>query len=158
MNRKMFPILGTNQKEYIPWDSIAPHENQAWMNHGQSLEKLASRGGLSWCETLAVLLDSKFRNIPEEEAKRKVLNIIPNQEWIVPVSWEVCGFIKVRANSAEEACQKVHDNPDDFPLPKQFDYIDASFDVSGDISEASDMSEIYTKDYHNGKWGRNIVF
>lgn len=158
MDNKMFPILGTNPKEYIPWDSIAPHENQALINHGQSLETLASRGGLSWCEALAVLSDSKFQNILEEEARRKVLNIISNQEWVVPVTWEVCGFIKVQANSAEEACQKVHDNPDDFSLPRQSNYIDASFDISGDISEASSLSEIYTKNYYSGKWGQNIMF
>ena len=84
--------------------------------------------------------------------------MLPNQEWIVPVTWEVCGFIKVQASSAEEACQKVHDNPDNFPLPKQSNYIDASFDISGDISEASSLSEIYTNNYYNGKWGQNIMF
>ena len=46
-----FPILKSNGVT-IPWKSIAPHEKQALINHGQSLEKLASRGGLSWCEAL----------------------------------------------------------------------------------------------------------
>ena len=111
-----FPILKSNGVT-IPWKSIAPHEKQALINHGQSLEKLASRGGLSWCEALAVLQDSKFIAMSEEEAKEKVLALIPNQEWIVPVTWEACGFIKVRAESAEEACRKVHEDTDDYPLP-----------------------------------------
>lgn len=156
MDNKMFPILGTNPKEYIPWDSIAPHKAQALINHGQSLEKLASRGGLSWCEALAVLRDSKFITMPEEEAKEKVLALLPNQEWIVPVTWEACGFIKVRAESAEEACRKVHEDADDYPLPYQSEYVDASFDISGSIEEATEMSKIYTSNYNSGKWGQNL--
>lgn len=80
------------------------------------------------------------------------------KDYIVPVTWEVCGFIKVRAESAEDACQKVHDNPDEYPLPYQSEYVDASFDISGDIEEAAAMSEIYTKDYESGKWGLGYDF
>lgn len=39
---KEFPILKSNGAT-IPWESIAPHEAQALKNHGQSLERLASR-------------------------------------------------------------------------------------------------------------------
>ena len=150
-----FPILKSNGVT-IPWKSIAPHEKQALINHGQSLEKHASRGGLSWCEALAVLQDSKFIAMPEEEAKEKVLALLPNQEWLVPVTWEAFGFIKVHAESAEEACRKVHENADDYPLPRQSEYIDASFDISGSIEEAAEMSEIYTSNYNAGEWGQNL--
>ena len=150
-----FPILKSNGVT-IPWKSIAPHEKQALINHGQSLEKLASRGGLSWCEALAVLQNSKFIAMPEEEAKEKVLALLPNQEWLVPVTWEAFGFIKVHAESAEEACRKVHENADDYPLPRQSEYIDASFDISGSIEEAAEMSEIYTSNYNAGEWGQNL--
>ena len=152
---KEFPILKSNG-ETIPWESIASHKAQALINHGQSLEKLASRGGLSWCEALAVLRDSKFITMPEEEAKEKVLVLLPNQEWIVPVTWEACGFIKVRAESAEEACRKVHEDADDYPLPYQSEYVDASFDISGSIEEATEMSKIYTSNYNSGKWGQDL--
>ena len=152
---KEFPILKSNGAT-IPWKSIASHEAQALRNHGQSLEKLASRGGLSWCEALAVLRNSKFIEMPEEEAKEKVLALLPNQEWIVPVTWEVCGFIKVRAESAEEACKKVHEDVDDYPLPYQSEYVDESFDISGSIEEATEMSKIYTSDYNSGKWGQDL--
>ena len=150
-----FPILKSNGVT-IPWKSIAPHEKQALINRGQSLEKHASRGGLSWCEALAVLQDSKFIAMPEEEAKEKVLALLPNQEWLVPVTWEAFGFIKVHAESAEEACRKVHENADDYPLPRQSEYIDASFDISGSIEEAAEMSEIYTSNYNAGEWGQNL--
>lgn len=79
------------------------------------------------------------------------------QDWIVPVIWEACGFIKVKAETAMEACQKVHDNPGDYPLPYQSEYVDASFNISGDVEEAAAMSEIFT-DYESGKWGQYMIF
>jgi hypothetical protein len=49
---RRFPILGG---ESIPWAAIAPFESQARANHGQTLERLAERGGLSECEAVCVL-------------------------------------------------------------------------------------------------------
>lgn len=58
---KEFPIMTNKGKEYIPYDIIKPHEEQALKNHcGQTLDRLAARGGLSWAEAYAVLTDSKF--------------------------------------------------------------------------------------------------
>lgn len=56
--KKLFPILGTPFA--IDWEVIAPHEDQAKKNHGQSLQRLAERGGLDYSELLAVLNDSEF--------------------------------------------------------------------------------------------------
>lgn len=55
-----FPIMKVHshkgfQVTSIPWSMIAPCERQAISNHSQDLAKLASRGGLSVCEALAVL-------------------------------------------------------------------------------------------------------
>jgi len=64
-----FPIL-TGGK--MPWDMLAPHEQQAKRNHGgQSLAQLMDRGGLSWAEALCVLRDEPaFGNLkPEAEAR-----------------------------------------------------------------------------------------
>jgi hypothetical protein len=56
---RMFPIMGVSiasRVAPIPWAVIAPCEAQAMANHGgQSLEKLASRGGLDPIEAVAVL-------------------------------------------------------------------------------------------------------
>lgn len=83
--RKRFPVLHNlghrGEKEYIPWEVIAPHEAQAYENHGQSLERLASRGGLSYREMLAVLRDqgfdygngSRFADIQYEFAVLKIV-------------------------------------------------------------------------------------
>lgn len=55
MAELMFPILGDDQIKAIPWDVLAPHEAQAQKNHGQTLRRLAERGGLSPAEAVAVL-------------------------------------------------------------------------------------------------------
>lgn len=60
---KQFPIqadYGLRQtrrqlRTSIPWKMIAPHEAQAISNHGQTLERLAERNGLSAAEAVAVL-------------------------------------------------------------------------------------------------------
>ena len=39
----------------VPWEVMAPHESQCQRNHGQSLKRLAERGGLSSSEAWAVV-------------------------------------------------------------------------------------------------------
>lgn len=73
------------------------------------------------------------------------------KEWIVPVVYESCGFIKVMANTAEEACKKVKDNPEDYPLPYSAEYVDGSFDISGSIEETTFLTETYTEMYEKGE-------
>lgn len=52
--QRMFPILGAKS---VRWELLAPHEAQAVKNHGQSLARLAERGGLSPAEAYCVLHD-----------------------------------------------------------------------------------------------------
>lgn len=50
---KVFPLQDYRP---IPWELIAPHEAQAVKNHGgQTLQRLAERGGLSPCEALCAI-------------------------------------------------------------------------------------------------------
>lgn len=66
-----FPILGTG--EFIPYDLVKQHERQAILNHGQNIDTLASRGGLSYEELAAVLYNSPFnKNLSLEKAKKAV--------------------------------------------------------------------------------------
>ena len=60
-----FPVLQPgHQQEYIPYNIIAPHEAQAMRNHGgQTLQRLAERGGLDWTEILAVLHDKTWKEM-----------------------------------------------------------------------------------------------
>lgn len=59
---KQFPIMITYEgtpgpcPSSIPWEAIAPYDGQAKQNHGgQSLERLAERGGLSPAEAFMVM-------------------------------------------------------------------------------------------------------
>lgn len=62
MGREFMPIL-QHPEFRLPWALIAPHEAQARTNHYQSLERLAQRGGLSFCEAAAILEDRKWSAI-----------------------------------------------------------------------------------------------
>lgn len=59
----------------IPWSVIAPHERQARSNHGQSLERLAERGGLGPCEAVAILEDRPWHRMDQAEAFRRMLEL-----------------------------------------------------------------------------------
>lgn len=52
---RVMPIIGGVLLDQIPFAMLIPHEDRAVLTHGQSLEKLASRGGLSPQEALAIL-------------------------------------------------------------------------------------------------------
>ncbi len=89
--RNAFPIIESvgAKPVYIPYNIIARHETQAIRNHGQTLQKLAERGGLDWTEALAILNDKtwkemgyNFRLQPGEmkKAKEAVLSFIRKKE------------------------------------------------------------------------------
>jgi len=52
-----FPIMQSKRIASIPWKLIEPHRAQAHKNTGQSLERLAARGGLGPLEAWSVLTD-----------------------------------------------------------------------------------------------------
>lgn len=81
--RKQFPVLHSSHRdgepEYVPWEILESHEKQAYSNHMQSLEKVASRGGLSWREIYAVIMDKEFdygSNRTSDYYKRAVLDAV----------------------------------------------------------------------------------
>lgn len=49
-----------SEGEYIPYEMMLEHEEQCLINHGQSVETLAKRGGTSYLETHFILNDEKF--------------------------------------------------------------------------------------------------
>lgn len=53
-----------------------------------------------------------------------------SKEWRVPVEWCAFGVLRVEADTLEEAVLKVHNNPDDYPLPDDDSYIEGTFKVS----------------------------
>ena len=50
----------------------------------------------------------------------------------IAVTWEMCGYIEVEADNIEEAMNMVRENPDDYNLPIERDYVDGSFSLSTD--------------------------
>lgn len=61
----------------LPWEMIAPHEQQAQRNHGgQTLKRLAERGGLSNSEALAVLEDRPWKGMDPQVAYQQLLDRI----------------------------------------------------------------------------------
>lgn len=71
-----FPIIDSKPAEAINWDIIRPHANQAMKNHGQTLERLAERGGLSWVELIAVLEDRPYEDMDVQVAIKRVADIV----------------------------------------------------------------------------------
>lgn len=52
----------------VPWSLVEPHRARAMTNHGQTLEELASRGGLAPNELHAVMHDRKWRPMDAAES------------------------------------------------------------------------------------------
>lgn len=60
----------------LPFDFVSLYRKRIETNHGQTLERLAERGGLCWYEVLCGINDEKLSvgSIPEEkECCKKVL-------------------------------------------------------------------------------------
>ena len=75
---RQYPILQSKPPQTIPWVMLIPHETQAWLNHHQTFEELANRGGLGWAEALAILEDKKWRDAihSEKEAEPIVKRLV----------------------------------------------------------------------------------
>lgn len=61
----------------------------------------------------------------------------------VAVTWEVCGYVDIEAETMEAAMKKFKENSETIPLPTDFEYVDGSFQLtSNDIEEMEIMAEI----------------
>lgn len=77
MAERRFPVLDQRPRQeqlaipwpsHVPWSLLEPHESQALKNHGQTLERLAQRHGLSLCEMLAIIERRPWRRMGDQEA------------------------------------------------------------------------------------------
>jgi len=91
MEEKQFPILidyrhkgKWKHRTTVPWSFLSPYEEQARNNHGgQSLARLAERGGLGPSEMLAIVNGvcwSETKNIRDEDAM-DVLDVLIDSGW-----------------------------------------------------------------------------
>lgn len=97
----------------IPWDVIAPYDGQARVNHQQSLERLAERGGLSPMEAHLVMTGKTWKGeIFTKECEKEACAFLDK---IVKDRSEIqqkldAALLQVRA--LREACElavKMHD-------------------------------------------------
>jgi len=62
--REGLPVrLGDGSIMHVPWPMVAPHRDQIFSNHRQTLEQIALRGGLSAWEAVLVLSDEPLLEI-----------------------------------------------------------------------------------------------
>jgi hypothetical protein len=57
----------------VPWAMVEPHQRQAKINHGQTLERLAERGGLGPDEMMALLEDRPHHRMSAADANQQLL-------------------------------------------------------------------------------------
>ncbi len=48
------------------------------------------------------------------------------------VTWSMCGYVDVEADTIEEAIERFYEESDHIPLPSDGEYIDGSFELSTD--------------------------
>lgn len=51
------------------WEPTAEDRRWSDRNHGQSLERLAQRGGMSWCEMAAIIGHRRWEKADQKAAK-----------------------------------------------------------------------------------------
>lgn len=64
--RTWMPLLGAGRGMAVRMDLL--NEQQAQRNHGQTLERLAERGGLSPCEAVAIAERRRWHRMSAEQA------------------------------------------------------------------------------------------
>ena len=67
--------------------------------------------------------------------------------WKIPVTWEVCGFVHLEANTLEEAMEQARDEDGVIPLPTESDYVDGSWRVTEEDTET--VRELYNDNKKN---------
>ena len=60
----------------------------------------------------------------------------------VAVTWEMCGYVDIDADTMEEAMEKFNNESDYIKLPTNGEYVDGSFELSSaDVDEMEAMAQ-----------------
>jgi hypothetical protein len=59
----------------------------------------------------------------------KMEKITTMKSYLVPVVYQMYGYVTIDANSIEDAIKKVEDGGGDIPLPQDANYVEGSFEV-----------------------------
>lgn len=100
-------------------------------------EKLMSHNSLD--VALAYVDDEilKYQN-----AAKRCPKASDEEEWLLPVTWEVCGFVKVKGATVAEAIENFDRDIEHIPLPADASYVDGSFDLT---SRDDEFIQIYNQ-------------
>lgn len=103
--------------------------------------------------TPAELISLKFdkEDVSDLAAEMGIeLELIPEEKtWMIPVTWEECGVVAVKAHTLHEAVEKVNNDNDDISLPAG-NYVDGSFACSYPDSQ-NEIEEMRACYNHNQK-------
>ena len=67
----------------------------------------------------------------------------------IPVTWEVCGYVYVDADTLVEAMETARDDEGVIPLPTESDYVDGSWRLSE--TEENFVREMYNDNQQDDK-------
>ena len=69
--------------------------------------------------------------------------------WKIPVTWEVCGYVYVDADTLVEAMETARDDEGVIPLPTESDYVDGSWRLSE--TDENFVREMYNDNQQDDK-------
>ena len=104
---KVFPVLEHDrprgEPKYtgprsVPWDFIAEHEAQCKVNHDQTVQRLAERGGLGADEMCAVVEDRRWHRMSLEDATERLVELL--EAWL---SKRGADYARGRADALRDA-------------------------------------------------------
>ena len=72
--RELMPIMGSVLMDNVPMAVLEPHARQAESNHGQTLERLAQRGGLAPSEAIDIILGRRWGT---------AVPTLDNERWLI---------------------------------------------------------------------------
>jgi hypothetical protein len=89
---RLFPLVVDSDRSLafpeaptaLPWPLVAAHEDQALLNHGQSISELAEHGGIEWSEMVAVLEDRPWRWMSVDEAAERLEELFADWVFTLP--------------------------------------------------------------------------
>lgn len=71
------------------------------------------------------------------------------KKWKIPVTWEVCGYVYVDADTLVEAMETARDDEGVIPLPTESDYVDGSWRLSE--TDENFVREMYNDNQQDNK-------
>lgn len=71
------------------------------------------------------------------------------KKWKIPVTWEVCGYVYVDADTLVEAMETARDDEGVIPLPAESDYVDGSWCLSE--TDENFVREMYNDNQQDDK-------